>query len=62
MNKMIEWAKENMTPSEFKYEVFEAFAVTQMMKMEKDNTTKVELTFGGVTITVELTDEIQKNT
>ena len=57
MNKIIEYAKENMTPSEFKYEVFEAFAVTQIMKMEKDNKTKRELVFDKLKITVELTND-----
>lgn len=57
MSKMVEWAKDNMTPPEFLREVLEAFAVIQLMKMEKDNTTKVELVFDKLEITVELTDE-----
>ena len=57
MSKMVEWAKENMTPFEFQREVLEAFAVMQLMKMGKDNTTKVELVFDKLKITLELTDE-----
>ena len=57
MSKMVEWAKENMSPVEFKREVFEAFVVTQIMKMEKDNKTKRELVFDKLKITLELTDE-----
>lgn len=57
MNKIIEYAKENMTPFEFQQEVLEAFSVIHIMKMEKDNKTKIELVFDIVKITVELTDE-----
>ena len=57
MNKIIEYAKENMTPFEFQREVLEAFAVTQIMKMEKDNKTKHELVFDKLKITLELTDD-----
>ena len=57
MNKIIEWAKENMTPSEFKREVLEAFAAIHIMKMENDSLIKRELVFDKLKITVELTDE-----
>ena len=57
MNKIIKWASNNMTPEEFKREVFELFAATQIMEMEKDNTVKKELVFDKLKITLELTDE-----
>lgn len=57
MSNMLEWAKENMTPNEFKREVFELFAVTQIMEIGNDNTVKKELIFGNLKITLELTDE-----
>ena len=57
MSNMLEWAKENMTPEDFKREVFELFAVTQIMEIGNDNTVKKELIFGNLKITVELTDE-----
>jgi len=57
MNKIIEWAKENMTPSEFKREVLEAFCVIHIMKMEQDNKSKHEFVFDKLKITLELTDE-----
>ena len=57
MNKIIEYAKENMTQFEFQREVLEAFAVIHIMKMEKDNKTKHELVFDKLKITLELTDE-----
>ena len=57
MSKIVEWAKENMTPEEFKREVFELFAVTQIMEIGNDNTVKKELIFGNLKITLELTDE-----
>ena len=57
MSNMLEWAKENMTPEEFKREVFELFAVTQMMEIGNDNTVKKQLVYGNLKITVELTDE-----
>ena len=57
MSNMLEWAKENMTPEDFKREVFELFAVTQIMEIGNDNTVKKELIFGNLKITLELTDE-----
>lgn len=57
MSNMLEWAKENMTPDEFKREVFELFEVTQIMEIGNDNTVKKELIFGNLKITLELTDE-----
>ena len=57
MSNMLEWAKENMTPEEFKREVFELFAVTQIMEIGNDNTVKKQLVYGNLKITVELTDE-----
>ena len=57
MSNMLEGAKENMTPEEFKREVFELFAVTQIMEIENDNTVKKQLVYGNLKITVELTDE-----
>ena len=48
MSNMLDWAKENMTPEDFKRELFELFAVTQMMEIGNDSSIKRELVFGNL--------------